>query len=82
MPNRPIVAELPNGETRILWADPDAELALRALGSAGETTFEAYVVKVESEEQIEKLRRGIALAKLNATGEQFGTGKTEAPGQS
>ena len=49
---------MPNGELRLVWADPDAKIAFEISGNA-----EYYIAEVGSEEEFEGLRRALMEAK-------------------
>jgi hypothetical protein len=51
-PRRPIVAKMPSGKLRLVWADPEAEIMFKINGKA-----ECCRIKVGSEEEFEKLQR-------------------------
>ena len=58
MPHRPVVAKMPNGELRLVWADPATKLAIEVADEV-----EYYQVEVESEEEFERLRRKLVETK-------------------
>ena len=57
MPHMPVVAQMPDGRFRLLWADPDAKIALEVIGSAT-----AYVVKVKGEQEFTELQSALKKA--------------------
>jgi hypothetical protein len=52
MPYMPIFAKMPNGELRLVWADADAEAALKLGGGV-----KYYKVEIKTEEEFQRLRR-------------------------
>ena len=53
LPAKPVLAEMPNGRFRVIYADPDVEVLLK---SKAISHFNAYVVKVKSEAELESCR--------------------------